>query len=156
MASSSTFVSAEAFIRDARVVHSDKYDYRLVPGSYRSAHEKATIICPLHGEFKQAPASHKKGQGCPHCGGRAGASVEARRDRFIAGARRTHGDRYDYSEVIFLDQRTPVIIRCPEHGPFTQRPTNHLHGSACLSCAHDARTLARMPKVLGVAISQRL
>lgn len=156
MASTSTAVRAEAFVRDATTVHNGKYDYKLVPGTYKSAHEKATIICPAHGSFEQAPASHKKGQGCPHCGGRAGASTEARRDRFIAGARRKHGNQYDYSAVVFVDQRTPVVILCPEHGAFTQRPTNHLHGSACHTCAHSARTAARLPKVLGAAISQRL
>jgi hypothetical protein len=147
---------AEAFIRDATRIHNGKYDYQLVPNTYRSAHQKATIICPLHGRFEQPPASHKKGQGCPHCGGRAGASVEARRDRFIAGAVAKHGHRYDYSEVTFVDQRTPVTIICGDHGRFEQRPTNHLSGSTCPTCAHADRTAARVPKLLGAAISQSL
>ena len=27
------------------------------------------IICKIHGEFKQTPAQHKAGQGCPKCKG---------------------------------------------------------------------------------------
>lgn len=150
MASSSTTIRAEAFIARALSVHNGKYDYRLVASSYRSAHEKATIICPLHGPFQQAPASHTKGQGCPHCGGRVGASTEARRDRFIAGAHARHGHRYIYDAVVFIDQRTPVEIRCYEHGSFQQRPTNHINGSGCPSCAtgcipralHDKKVVA--------------
>lgn len=103
MASSSTSVRAAAFVSRATSVHNGKYDYRLVASSYRSAHEKATIICPLHGEFQQAP-SHTKGQGCPHCGGRVGASTAARRDRFISGAIARHGYRYDYNAVEFVDR----------------------------------------------------
>jgi Zn finger protein HypA/HybF involved in hydrogenase expression len=156
MASSSTTTRAEAFIARAASVHNGKYDYRLVASSYRSAHEKTTIICSLHGPFQQAPASHTKGQGCPHCGGRVGASAEARRDRFIAGATARHGHRYNYDAVNFVDQRTPVEIRCQDHGPFQQRPTNHVHGSGCPSCGHAARTAARVDKLLGARISQAL
>lgn len=156
MASSSTRARAEAFIVRATTVHRGKYDYSMVASSYRSAHEKATIICPLHGTFRQAPASHTKGQGCPDCGGRVGASVQARRERFIAGATTQHGHRYDYDAVVFIDQRTPVEIRCRDHGSFQQRPTNHIHGSGCPKCGHDARTAARLEKVLGARISQSL
>ncbi len=156
MASSSAAIRAEAFITRATSVHGGKYDYRLVASSYRSAHEKATIICPLHGPFQQAPASHTKGQGCPHCGGRVGASAEARRDRFIAGAHEQHGHRYDYDAVVFVDQRTPVEIRCHDHGTFRQRPTNHIQGSGCPTCGHAARTVARLDKLLGARISQNL
>lgn len=156
MSGNSTSVRAAAFVARAASVHNGKYDYRLVASSYRSAHEKTTIICPLHGEFQQAPASHTKGQGCPHCGGRVGASTAARRDRFISGAIARHGHRYNYDAVDFVDQRTPVEIRCADHGPFQQRPTNHIHGSGCPSCGHAARTEARLEKLLGARISQAL
>lgn len=156
MATAPVTVRAEAFIRAAALVHDGKYDYRLVPETYRSAHHKATIICPDHGPFAQTPASHKKGQGCPDCGGRVGASVTARRDRFIAGATAKHGHRFDYSGVVFVDQRTPVTIMCRDHGTFTQRPTNHLSGSTCPTCAHIDRTASRVPKLLGASLSQAL
>lgn len=156
MASSSTSIRAEAFIARATTVHNGKYDYSMVMSSYRSAHEKATIVCPRHGAFQQTPASHAKGQGCPHCGGRVGASADARRERFIAGAMARHGLRYNYEAVNFVDQRTPVAIQCREHGPFQQRPTNHIHGSGCPSCGHAARTAARVDKLLGARISQAL
>lgn len=147
-------VRAAAFIAAATTTHGDKYDYRLVPNMYRSAHGKVTIICPLHGTFNQTPASHQKGQGCPDCGGRVGASVAARRDRFVSGAIAKHGNRYDYTEVVFVDQRTEVTIGCRDHGAFRQRPTNHVSGRGCPTCAHADRTAARVPKLLGAAISQ--
>jgi very-short-patch-repair endonuclease len=30
-------------------------------------HSPIKIICRIHGEFKQSPNNHKKGQGCPSC-----------------------------------------------------------------------------------------
>ncbi|QKS18881.1 hypothetical protein HUN58_02255 [Curtobacterium sp. Csp1] len=155
-ASTTTDVRAAAFADAAATVHNGKYDYRLVPSTYRSAHEKVTIICLKHGQFQQTPASHKKGQGCPDCGGRVGASRQARLERFVTGAVTKHGRRYDYSQVDYVDQRTKVTIVCRDHGVFQQRPTNHLTGSACPSCAHGSRTEARLQKVLGVRLSQAL
>jgi hypothetical protein len=37
---------------------------------------------------------------------------------FIEKARNIHGDRYDYSKVNYVNQRTKVTIICKEHGEF--------------------------------------
>ena len=60
-------LSKEEFIKKARKVHGDKYDYSKV--KYIGAHTKVCIICsePEHGEFWQTPNSHTKGRGCPKC-----------------------------------------------------------------------------------------
>ena len=36
-------------------------------------------------------------------------------EEFIAQAQKVHGDKYDYSLVVYVDSLTPVTIRCPEH-----------------------------------------
>lgn len=46
-----------------------------------------------------------------------------------------HGDKFDYSRVIYLNIDTPVEIICPIHGIFTMTPYGHIkskHG--CLKC----------------------
>lgn len=53
----------ENFIKQARKVHGDKYDYSKV--DYVDANTKVTIISPTHGEFQQTPSSHLSGHGCP-------------------------------------------------------------------------------------------
>lgn len=53
------------FIRRARSVHGDKYDYSKV--KYITQKYKVSIICPVHGEFWQTPDSHTRGIGCPEC-----------------------------------------------------------------------------------------
>lgn len=47
------------------IIHKNKYTYVDYPDNRR---EYATIICPIHGEFKQTPDAHLQGKGCPVCG----------------------------------------------------------------------------------------
>lgn len=53
------------FIRRAKLVHGDKYDYSKV--DYVNNSTKVCIICPKHGEFWQKPTYHLSGNGCQHC-----------------------------------------------------------------------------------------
>ena len=53
------------FIKKAKEVHGDKYDYSLM--DYKNNYTKIKIICPKHGAFEQNPTSHLQGCGCPKC-----------------------------------------------------------------------------------------
>jgi len=57
--------STDEFIKKAKKIHGDKYDYSKV--KYDKAITKVCIICPEHGEFWQTPNCHLNGQGCPKC-----------------------------------------------------------------------------------------
>lgn len=46
-------------------VHGDRYDYREFV--YASANTPGTIICSIHGAFKQSYKTHRAGHGCPKC-----------------------------------------------------------------------------------------
>ena len=46
-------LKTDEFIKKAREVHGDKYDYSKV--EYVNNHTKVCIICPKHGEFWQVP-----------------------------------------------------------------------------------------------------
>jgi len=59
-------LSLAEFIKKAKKVHGDKYDYSKV--EYKNNYTKVCIICPQHGEFWQTPSGHLYNfQGCPHC-----------------------------------------------------------------------------------------
>lgn len=58
--------ATEEIIEEFKKAHEDFYDYSLV--KYKNNTTKVKIICPKHGEFKQRPKSHKKGEGCYYCG----------------------------------------------------------------------------------------
>jgi len=53
------------FIEKAKLRHNDKYDYSSV--YYKHSEIKVSIICPIHGVFKQKPTHHLQGRGCPKC-----------------------------------------------------------------------------------------
>lgn len=55
----------EIFIRKAKEVHGDKYDYSKV--QYIESATKVEIICNKHGSFFQSPVKHLVGQGCSSC-----------------------------------------------------------------------------------------
>lgn len=57
------------------------------------------------------------------------------REIFIERARAVHGNKYDYSKVVYTDTSKKVCVICPEHGEFWPTANNHLNGSGCPQCA---------------------
>jgi len=120
----------ERFIQKAKEVHGNVYDYSKV--EYKNNKTKVEIVCPSHGSFWQTPQAHVKGSGCTECFGK----TKWTKDSFLKKARKSHGHKYDYSKVKFVDRMTPVEIVCPIHGSFWQAPRNHIqHG--CIECGYD-------------------
>ena len=107
----------EQFKQKAVKVHKGYYIYDKV--DYTDSTTKVCIICPMHGEFWQAPVSHVRGEGCPKCANnRRGNALRGNKENFISAARKTHGDKYDYSMVEYKSIMKPVKIICKEHGQF--------------------------------------
>lgn len=120
----------ESFIRKAKNIHGDLYDYSNV--EYKSYHEKVIIVDPIYGEFLQSPANHFKGKGSPkRAKQKLSIKFSLTTEKFIEKARKIHGNLYDYSKVNYINNRTKVIIIDPEHGEFLQTPHNHLKGNKC-------------------------
>jgi hypothetical protein len=123
----------QEYIQEAKKKHGDKYNYSKV--EYVHSQTKIIIICKEHGEFEQTPSSHLQGRECPKCGLIIRANKQtSTTEEFIEKAKEIHGDKYDYSKVYYIDNRTYVIISCREHGEFQQRPNNHLNDNGCLEC----------------------
>lgn len=124
-----TRLTLDRFLGDARAKHGDRYDYSLVEITTNTTPVK--IICAEHGVFEQSPKLHRKGMGCPDCGGTKRLTTE----KYIERARAKHGDRYDYSKVEYKNATSKVTIVCREHGAFEQQADVHLRGSGCTKCA---------------------
>jgi len=129
-------LTREEFIKKARLVHGDRYDYYKVV--YRNARTNVTITCPIHGDFEQTPNKHINScQGCPECGKeRARLGRISNTERFIKNARLVHKDNYGYSKTEYVNANTKVIISCPTHGDFNQSPHGHLSGKGCRKCKY--------------------
>jgi len=124
----------EEFKLKAVNTHKGYYIYDKV--DYINSTTKVCIICPLHGEFWQTPAAHIQGQHCPKCANKKrGDTFRGNKDNFISEARKTHGDKYDYSKVEYESMMKPVEIVCSKHGSFWQIPMLHVKGQGCPKCA---------------------
>lgn len=144
-------LTTEQFITRAREKHGNRYDYS--QSKYETTSKPVTIICRIHGSFLQRPDNHLSGKGCTKCGRNRTAS--ARRlttEQFISKARQIHGDHFDYSQTVYHNYGTPLIIVCPVHGPFSQTPSGHLAGKGCQQCAgnlpHSVEQIIRRFKAI--------
>jgi len=56
---------------------------------------------------------------------------------FIRKALRIHGNRYDYSNAVYVNTKIKIEIICKinNHKNFLQRPNDHLKGCGCKECA---------------------
>ncbi len=72
---------------------------------------------------------------------------------FIERARAAHGDRYDYSKVVYRNSKSHVTVACEKHGDFRTDPTNHMSGKGCPKCAGrgltDEEHIARFREIHG-------
>lgn len=121
-------VSLLEFIQRAKSLYGEKYDYSKV--YWTNTQTKICIICPEHGEWWTIPSNFLSGHKCPACSGRQRITKEI----FISRSKEIHKNRYDYSKVIWVNQKTDVCIVCPVHGDFWQKPKNHIRGNGCQKC----------------------
>lgn len=129
-------LTTEEFIKRAKEVHGDKYDYSKT--EYINARTKICIIYPGHGEFWQKPFDHLNGHGGMKYRNPKPCDTT---EQFIEKARIKHGEKYDYSKVIYINAHTKVCIICPEHGEFWITPNKHLNGGGCQICSKINKTL---------------
>lgn len=71
---------------------------------------------------------------------------------FIQRASLKHSQKYDYTNVNYVNMRTKVTIKCPKHGVFQQTPLCHLRGTGCPMCKIEASK----KDIYGVAINDLL
>lgn len=128
-------LTTEDFITKAEKIHSNTYDYSQTIYTY--SYENVNIICRVHGPFMQIAQNHLKGKGCIQCGiEKRTNKIKSTTKKFIEKSIKIHSDIYDYSQVNYLNNYTPVNIVCKEHGIFTQTPSSHLLGYGCQICSN--------------------
>ena len=127
-------ISKEQWLKLVIEKYNNKFDYSKV--NYINYISPVTIICPIHGEFETTPINHYKSEtGCSKCGReKANKSESLTLKEFIQKANLIHGNKYDYSKVVYVNNYTPITIICPEHGEFQQKPLHHLVGQGCSKC----------------------
>ena len=120
--------STEEVIQQFKIVHGEKFNYSKV--RYVNAKTKVIIGCRKCGkDFLQTPSKHKLGRGCRHCRNRD------TQESIVEKFKGTHGNKYDYSKVRYVDSHTKVIIGCRKCGvDFEMKPVSHTSGNNCPNC----------------------
>jgi hypothetical protein len=55
-------------------------------------------------------------------------------EEFISKAISRHGNKYSYDRTEYVSSTEKILIGCPAHGYFYQRPYDHLGGAGCRLC----------------------
>lgn len=131
----------EELIKKFNEKHNGKYSYGQF--IYKNAKEKnIPVFCPSigkngepHGWWNVNATNHLSGCGCPKCKSEKLSTFFASNvEDFISKAKKVHGNKYDYSKVEYINNKTDVLITCKTHGDFYQSPHNHLQGKGCPLC----------------------
>ena len=131
-------MDTEKFVKKAKEIHGDKYDYSKV--FYTNRNTEVCIICPNHGEFWQKPSNHLRGYGCKKCQYEiVSEKLSSNTDEFLEKSRKIYGDMYDFSKVKYVNSSSKVCIICPKHGEFFITPNDFLDGHGCPECAKVSR-----------------
>jgi Zn finger protein HypA/HybF involved in hydrogenase expression len=120
--------STEEFLRRAKLIHGDTYDYSdtvFVSGK----DTKVQIKCAKHGLFEQRNKNHLEGSGCPKCVGQFETLEE-----YVTKARKKHGDRFEYLSLERQGSEKHINFVCPDHGQQRMKSHGHLRVSGCSHC----------------------
>jgi hypothetical protein len=126
--------TTDQFIRKAKSIFGDLYDYSEVDYKNRRTHVK--IGCKVHGIFLQQPILHLRGHKCPLCSGRGPSKYN--RESFEKAAIEKHGLFCDYSQVKMSNVHDKITLTCPIHGEFKVAAYGHLARKySCPICAGE-------------------
>jgi len=119
-------MNQDYFIKRAKDKWGDKYDYSLV--KYTNGKTKVKII--YNGDvYEQRPEKHLicAPENIKY-------AVRKTTEQFIKEANIIHDNKFNYDKTLYIKNQIKVIITCPIHGDFEQRPLSHLQGNGCNSC----------------------
>lgn len=110
---------------------------------YKGSQVPSKFRCIKHNEYYwQKPNNLFMGKvGCPHCKTAkksAASPVRLTQEQYLAACIATHGDRYDYSNTVYVSAHKRVEIGCAVHGKFNQVARLHPMGCGCPKCGAES------------------
>lgn len=120
-------LTQENFIRKAKLKHGDKYDYSQV----KFIDGNTSVLIGYNGiYYSQKPYHHLAGNSPENIN----LAVKKTLRQFINESNNVHDFKYNYDKSNYVSNQTKVIITCPIHGDFSQRPLSHIKGNGCPNC----------------------
>jgi len=60
-------------------------------------------------------------------------------NEFINEANIAHNSLYSYTDAVYTNSNTKLVVTCPSHGNWSVRASDHLDGGGCPTCSHNHR-----------------
>ena len=135
-------LTTSAIIDRFKSVHGDLYDYSLV--NYINDSTKVTIICKIHGSFKQTPGSHYRNkQGCRLCYyNRVGNLNRLSNDIILNRIKKVWGDSFfDFSQFNYISAHNKIKLKCNKHDIWFEAEAGSIikKKMGCKGCELDKR-----------------
>ena len=136
-------ITEDEFVLRAKAKFGDKFD--LTNTDFKGMKSIINVTCQEHGPVGlTAERFLESAHGCVKCanmasGYKAGIAKLRSFDTVLKKFKKAHGDRYDYSSVIYVKGSVPITVICRTHGPFEITPDAHIAGVGCALCASEAR-----------------
>ena len=124
-------MTTKEFIAKAKIIHHNKFIYDKC--NYTITGAKVIVTCPKHGDFNVRANQHLSGQDCNKC---LTEIKTSNTEEFINKAKQIHGNSYSYDKVNYKTNLIKIEVICNTcNKVFTLRPSDHLSGRGCPSCA---------------------
>jgi len=131
-----TEMTLEQVIERSRLRFGDKFDF--TNSSFGGMGVKMEFTCREHGLIKITPENHFwLSQGCKLCSNKADNGSP---EKFLKKAKEKFGDRFDYSDLNYINTANKVTIRCIKHDHiFPTLPGDHIRydTGACEYCVKE-------------------
>lgn len=126
------------FIKKAKEVHGDLYDYSKV--DFNDVDTDVVVICKTHGDIKIKPKVHLRAMGCHFCGKEAKIKNISKDNKYIISElEKIFGDTYIYENIEYKHSGEKIKVICKEHGEFYKLFSNLVKGSGCPKCGNSKK-----------------
>ena len=130
-------ITKEELLKRFDNLFKDKYNFNYEIGDVKGVHDKIKLICDKHGDSYVRIWDHLNGTICKECSNENRRRLQSKgTDNFIKISKSKFGNKFDYSKVNYVNNRTKIDLICKEHNlEFYQTPSQHLNGNiSCPKC----------------------
>lgn len=126
-------------------IYKSQYTYEKLIYS-RHPNRLLVVTCRIHGDFRSTTTKLLSGEGCPFCQQQKAYNKEFA--QFMGSMIQLFGEKYDFSEVEYIDRFSTVTVRCPKHGEFKRHVYDLKRGIGCPKCDGVSKRIAPTTEIV--------
>ena len=133
--------TTENYWKEVKGILGDNYEnFDFSDSVFTGCTKPIRYFCKNHNKWvekKEARELLNNSYGCGICvtEKRKKTKIEKSKKNFFEEGPKIHNNFFTYGNVVYIDTITPVLITCPIHGDFLQKPIKHITGKqGCNKC----------------------